>query len=140
MVSQVSNVLQNQRELDSPSLQRRTLIYILIAFVKCKSLAQAIQGDMEGALETQENFSKRCVVVSQLRSAVEAALGDMTAAEKTQQEFIKIENIAPQAAVVGAAVLTPVIVVASVAALVKNRAMFYLCSNGSECFFLLLPI
>ena len=32
-----------------------------------KSIVQAISGDTEGAARTQENFLKRCPVVSQVR-------------------------------------------------------------------------
>ena len=55
-----------------------------------KSLGQAITGDMKGAKETQENFSKRCPVISQLRSAVEAtALRNTEAARETQKHFLE---------------------------------------------------
>jgi len=53
-----------------------------------KSAVQACKGDMKGALITQENFSKRCVLVSQVQSAVEAAVVSCEEAEKTQREFI----------------------------------------------------
>lgn len=39
-----------------------------------KSAVQAGVGDMEAAAITQVNFSKQCVVVSQMRSAVEASM------------------------------------------------------------------
>ena len=54
-----------------------------------KSLVQVIGGDAEGALRTQENFSRQCPLISQTRSAVEAAYGDTEAARKTQIEFVK---------------------------------------------------
>ncbi len=41
-----------------------------------KSLVQACAGDMKGATETQENFSRQCPVVSQCRSLAHAAMGD----------------------------------------------------------------
>lgn len=52
-----------------------------------KSLVQVIGGDAEGALRTQENFSRQCPVVSQTRSLVEVSMGDADAALKTQQQF-----------------------------------------------------
>ena len=42
---------------------------------------------MDSALRTQEEFSRKCIVVSQLRSAVEAGLGDCKAALETQVLF-----------------------------------------------------
>ena len=53
-----------------------------------KSAVQAIGGDMEGATQTQRDFSKQCPVVSQVRSAVEASF-DTEDATRTQMEFIK---------------------------------------------------
>ena len=53
-----------------------------------KSLFQAIGGDTEGALRTQENFSRQCLGVSQVRSAVELSTGDTAAALETQKEFV----------------------------------------------------
>ena len=52
-----------------------------------KSLVQAVSGDTDGALRTQENFSRQCPVVSQTRSLVEVSMGDADAALKTQQQF-----------------------------------------------------
>ena len=52
-----------------------------------KSLVQACSGDMQGALETQENFSRQCPVVSQCRSLVHAVQGDNDQALKVQEEF-----------------------------------------------------
>ena len=54
-----------------------------------KSLVQAISGDAEGALRTQENFSRQCPVVAQTRSLVEVASGDEAAALETQKQFVK---------------------------------------------------
>jgi Interferon-induced 6-16 family len=62
-----------------------------------KSAMQACQGDMQGALETQERFSKQCPVVSQVRSAVEAHRGDHAAALATQREFLTPHNLTVQA-------------------------------------------
>lgn len=61
-----------------------------------KSLVQACQGNMEGARQTQENFSKRCPVVSQSRSAAEALMGDTKAALKTQDEFSRLTPVISQ--------------------------------------------
>ena len=66
-----------------------------------KSAIQASCGDMEGALQTQEDFSKQCVVVSQVRSAVEATF-DPEAACRTQLEFLdNLENVADATPIVG---------------------------------------
>jgi hypothetical protein len=54
-----------------------------------KSLWQWIGGDSEGAKQTQENFSRRCIVVSQVRSAVHALAGNQEEARAVQTEFIK---------------------------------------------------
>ena len=56
---------------------------------QAKSLVQVIGGDAEGALRTQDNFSRQCVGVSQVRSLVEVSMGDLDAARKTQEEFCK---------------------------------------------------
>lgn len=52
-----------------------------------KSLVQAISGDKDGAQRTQDNFTKRCLGVSQLRSAIERRNGNEAAAEATRAEF-----------------------------------------------------
>mmetsp|Transcript_39449 Transcript_39449/g.113372 ORF Transcript_39449/g.113372 Transcript_39449/m.113372 type:complete len:257 (+) Transcript_39449:92-862(+) len=52
-----------------------------------KSMLQVLSGDSAGALRTQENFSRRCVGISQLRQVVERQSGDAAAAAQTQQEF-----------------------------------------------------
>lgn len=52
-----------------------------------KSLVQASQGDVDGAVETQQRFSERCIGVAQIRSVVEVASGDLDAAAQTQQRF-----------------------------------------------------
>ena len=57
---------------------------------QAKSLVQWVAGDSEGAKQTQENFSKQCIVVSQIRSAVEAAKGDREAAKDTQKQFLRM--------------------------------------------------
>ena len=54
-----------------------------------KSAIQAIAGDTKGALETQEDFSKKCILVSQIRSLVELSLGDPQAALNTQISYAK---------------------------------------------------
>jgi hypothetical protein len=49
------------------------------------SATQAAAGDLQGASETQDAFSKRCPVISQMRSAVEAGVyKDREAASRTQ--------------------------------------------------------
>jgi len=52
-----------------------------------KSIVQALAGDRAGAARTQENFSRRCVGISQLRAVVEHRRGDEAAAAATQEEF-----------------------------------------------------
>jgi hypothetical protein len=53
-----------------------------------KSWAQAAKGDFRGARTTQREFSKRCVVVSQVRSLAQAAImGDREGALETQKAF-----------------------------------------------------
>ena len=59
-----------------------------------KSLTQAICGDLEGARQTQIDFSRKCPIVSQVRSAIEAIQGDQNAARETQLECLKnLSNI-----------------------------------------------
>lgn len=66
------------------------------------SAGQAMVGDMEGALETQEQFSKQCPIVSQVRSAVEAGCGDCDAATRTQLEFVEnLERVADSTPALG---------------------------------------
>ena len=43
---------------------------------------------MEGATQTQHNFTGRCPVIAQARSAVEAGCDDHEAALNTQLEFV----------------------------------------------------
>ena len=52
-----------------------------------KSLCQAMEGDMEGARQTQMDFIRRCPVVSQLNSLGMAMVGDNDEALKIQHEF-----------------------------------------------------
>ena len=67
-----------------------------------KSFVQWASGDSKGAKQTQENFSKRCILVSQARSAVEAISGDTEAARATQLEFVnEVSNFADSVPVVG---------------------------------------
>lgn len=70
-----------------------------------KSLVQAASGDREGAQKTQDNFTKRCVGISQLRSAMERHGGDEIAAAATQAEFDRGWKEADEGA---RAVLTPI--------------------------------
>ncbi|KAH9522798.1 hypothetical protein DERF_006358 [Dermatophagoides farinae] len=53
-----------------------------------KSLVQVITGDVEGARQTQANFSRECPIVSQTRSAIELASGDKETAKKTQYQCL----------------------------------------------------
>lgn len=53
-----------------------------------KSIALAVGGDWDGATTTQDNFSKQCIVVSQLRSIVELAIGNKEEAKETQVVFV----------------------------------------------------
>eukprot|EP00656_Telonema_subtile_P056521 TRINITY_DN9044_c0_g2_i3.p1 TRINITY_DN9044_c0_g2~~TRINITY_DN9044_c0_g2_i3.p1 ORF type:complete len:168 (+),score=33.10 TRINITY_DN9044_c0_g2_i3:584-1087(+) len=66
-------------------------------FSQVISFAQAVAGDLDGAKNTQVQFSKRCPVVSQVRSAFEACSGDPEAAKETQEEFSKTCPIIAQA-------------------------------------------
>lgn len=56
-------------------------------FSQVISFTQMLAGDLNGARETQEDFSKRCPIVSQVRSAIQAASGDLEGARATQEEF-----------------------------------------------------
>lgn len=52
-------------------------------------MVQAVSGNVDAALATQGNFSRRCPVVSQVRSVCEAVvLNDHELAAETQREFI----------------------------------------------------
>jgi len=53
-----------------------------------KSFALAVSGDWDGAMTTQDNFSKQCVVISQFRSIVELAICSSEAAKETQVVFV----------------------------------------------------
>lgn len=69
-----------------------------------KSAIQAASGDLEGAKNTQENFSRQCPVISQARSFVEAtALQNPEAARETQEQFLNgfIEPLADNTPVIG---------------------------------------
>lgn len=52
-----------------------------------KSLVQIASGDLEGAKRTQDSFTKRCLGVSQIRSALEHVSGNEEASRATQAEF-----------------------------------------------------
>ncbi|KAG1657684.1 hypothetical protein FOA52_011961 [Chlamydomonas sp. UWO 241] len=56
---------------------------------QAKSLIQVVGGDVAGAKATQQIFSKRCIIVSQARSAFEAATGRRKDAAETQREFMR---------------------------------------------------
>lgn len=58
-----------------------------------KSLALAVAGDTDGAIETQKNFTRRCPVVSQVRSACEAfVLEKPEEAAATQRDFVQFAS------------------------------------------------
>ena len=57
-----------------------------------KSLVQIVTGDVEGARQTQANFSRECPIVSQVRSVVELASGDGEAAIETQSRCLTTMN------------------------------------------------
>lgn len=54
-----------------------------------KSAVQLARGDADGALETQNQFTQRCVGVAQLRSVVQAIGGDEEGATETQRRFLE---------------------------------------------------
>jgi Interferon-induced 6-16 family len=86
-----------------------------IPFVsQCKSVAQLWRGDVWGALQTQNTFTKQCIVVSQLRSATEALCGNSAAARRTQQQFCSVHNLTTQGSIVGSALLMPVAATAAI--------------------------
>ena len=69
------------------ALNKKTNINTVPVISQIKSAVEACSGDLEAALETQEEFSRKCIFVSQIRSAVEAGLGDCEAALETQVLF-----------------------------------------------------
>lgn len=71
---------------------------------QAKSVVQIISGDHDGAARTQQNFSRRCVGVSQLRSAIERQQGNEEAAAVTQAEFARSTDEFAQAAMFASAV------------------------------------
>ncbi|KAJ3126561.1 hypothetical protein HK098_007390 [Nowakowskiella sp. JEL0407] len=80
------------------------------------SVAKVIGGDTEGALKTQDTFSKTCVGVSQCRSLVAASMGNMKEAEEIQKEFLHGPGL-QHAVVVASAVAAPIIATGAVAAI-----------------------
>jgi hypothetical protein len=56
---------------------------------EAQGIIQLSVGNWEDAKTTQENFSKQCIIVSQIRSMVERAQGDEEAANNTNEEFCK---------------------------------------------------
>jgi hypothetical protein len=82
-----------------------------------KSLIQYFQGDLEGAAKTQDDFSRKCLVISQLRSAVEAAMDRNDEALKTQLIFISPSNAVGQGLMLGSAILAPIAAGATIAGL-----------------------
>lgn len=67
-----------------------------------KSVVQAMAGDADGAVRTQENFTRRCPVISQVRQHMEQSSGDTEAAGRTQSEFQKSMSEVGAALAVGA--------------------------------------
>lgn len=54
-----------------------------------KSLLQFLTGNIEGAVRTQDNFTKQCLGISQLRSGIELVCGEPEAALNTHKEFLR---------------------------------------------------
>lgn len=54
-----------------------------------KSFVQVMTGDVEGARQTQSNFSRECPIISQVRSVAELVRDNKKAAKKTQSQFLK---------------------------------------------------
>jgi len=52
-----------------------------------KSIVQCTLGNWDAARDTQDNFSKQCIICSQVRWAVETVQGDEKAAQKTNEAF-----------------------------------------------------
>jgi len=52
-----------------------------------KSVVKAMDGDVDGAYETQNKFTQRCPIVAQIRAATESALGNSEGSENTKKEF-----------------------------------------------------
>ncbi|CAC5364492.1 unnamed protein product [Mytilus coruscus] len=67
-----------------------------------KSLFQVMTGDVDGALQTAENFAETGIIGSQLTSLVHIIDGNEEAARETQQKFGKsMESLADSIPVVG---------------------------------------
>jgi len=61
-----------------------------ISFVsQTKSAIQAVRGDLPGARETQQNFSRQCPIVSQCRWLTERGLGREEEARDTLAAFLE---------------------------------------------------
>lgn len=68
---------------------------------RIKSAVQAMSGDFDGASDTEEQLSKQCPVISQLRSALEATY-DLDAANRTQHKFLgNVESVPDATPIVG---------------------------------------
>ena len=70
-----------------------SLIDVIPVASQIKSLVQACCNDNEGALATQEAFSRQCPIVSQVRSAVHASMGDSETARNIQMQFVNQEFV-----------------------------------------------
>ncbi|EQC30960.1 hypothetical protein SDRG_11433 [Saprolegnia diclina VS20] len=95
VVSQVRAVVEDTIIQDPAAAARTRSHFSSFSMDHClflsqaKSLVQVLKGDAKGALQTQENFSRGCAVVSQARSLVESTLlRDPAAALKTQEYFL----------------------------------------------------
>ncbi|KDO26722.1 hypothetical protein SPRG_20520 [Saprolegnia parasitica CBS 223.65] len=95
VVSQVRAVVEDTIIQDPAAAARTRSHFSSFSMDHClflsqaKSLVQVLKGDARGALQTQENFSRGCAVVSQARSLVESTiLRDPAAALKTQEYFL----------------------------------------------------
>jgi hypothetical protein len=81
--------MEPEIETEKNSPESRAVFDGIPIMSQVKSVYQLCTGDYQGAKETQYNFTKRCPVVSQVRSACEMFVnGDRQAATDTQVEFV----------------------------------------------------
>lgn len=104
-VSSSSNELVNVAR----AVSNNELVDALPVASQGKSLFQALSGDRLGAQQTQDNFTRRCVGVSQLRSALEHHNGDVDAAAETRAEFSRTLQTADQQARAAISAAAPVV-------------------------------
>eukprot|EP00444_Apocalathium_aciculiferum_P024521 CAMPEP_0183448940 /NCGR_PEP_ID=MMETSP0370-20130417/108059_1 /TAXON_ID=268820 /ORGANISM="Peridinium aciculiferum, Strain PAER-2" /LENGTH=259 /DNA_ID=CAMNT_0025639969 /DNA_START=29 /DNA_END=805 /DNA_ORIENTATION=- len=86
-----------------------------------KSVLLALSGDHEGAAKTQENFTRRCVGISQVRQVVERHRGDEEGAARTQAEFSSALRQADQ--VVGSFLVTGAAVAEQVSQTIQESGL-----------------